>query len=211
MEDKPKTLLFGGSFNPITTAHLLCARFALEENGFTSVQFIPCGDAPHKKNLENWTHRSEMVKLACENHCKGSCFDKGISWSNIEGIWAEDGKKSYSINTYRYFKTMWPDHDYYWMIGGDCTSELHKWHNFSSIKNEMKFAIVNRKGFEETAKTDIIIDGIDAIFLTAPLFEISSTMVRERVAASKPIDLLVPDSVNGYISKNGLYVKPRSE
>ena len=47
----PKTLYFGGSFNPIANHHLYIAKLAMERNGYDRVCFIPCFDAPHKSNL----------------------------------------------------------------------------------------------------------------------------------------------------------------
>ena len=43
-----------------------------------------------------------------------------------------------------------------------------------------------------------------------PALAISSTDIRDRVGRGEPISYLVPDGVERYVSKRGLYGNPRS-
>lgn len=198
------TLLVGLSGNPITNAHLVIARLAMEEGGYHEAIFIPCGDAPHKNNLISFDHRLEMVKLSVEG-------EAGFDFTVIEGEWAKNGKKSFTIDTYRFFRDNLAGKDVTWLIGGDNVSQVTLWHDFPAIRQEMKFAVVPREINDNNgltlAESIHLFDhfGIKYKALNLPLFPISSTMVRDRVKRGRSIRWLVPDVVNDYIKKNGLY------
>ena len=198
------TLLVGLSGNPITNAHLILARFAIEEGGFHEAIFIPCGDAPHKSNLISFEHRLEMVKLAIKG-------EAGFDFTSIEGEWAKNGKKSFTIDTYRYLRDNIAGKNVSWMIGGDNVSQIMHWHDFPAIRKEVQFAVIPREisdhGNLTLGESIVHLDhfGIKYKALNIPLLPISSTMVRDRVQKCRSIRGLVPDAVDDYIKKNGLY------
>jgi nicotinate-nucleotide adenylyltransferase len=194
------TLLYGGSFDPITIGHLLCARNAMEDGAFKEVIFIPCGDAPHKKGLIPFEHRWNMLKLAIKGEAG---FDK----SQIEGDWAQAGKKSYTIETYRYLRDHLAGNDVRWLIGADNVQHVRDWYDFPAIQTTMKFAVIPRDG-----ETDVFWAadylkgyGVTVSAINTPLIPISSTMVRTRIKQKKSVRYLVPESVDDYIKKHGLY------
>jgi nicotinate-nucleotide adenylyltransferase len=92
------TLLYGGGFNPITHAHLLTAREAMERGGFSEVIFIPTGYDGYKKGGMPFAHRLEMLKLAIDGH-------DNFHFSDWEGQQAKQlGRMIYTIETFRYMQ-----------------------------------------------------------------------------------------------------------
>jgi len=83
-----RTAIFGGTFDPIHSAHLEMARRAADQYRLDRVLFIPAGNPPHKRTEEPFEHRYRMVELACAE-------DPRFVASRLE----EGAAKSYSIDT----------------------------------------------------------------------------------------------------------------
>lgn len=193
------TLLYGGSFDPITNAHLLCAREAMERGNFHEVIFVPCGDAPHKQLRASFYHRLAMLKLAIAG-------EPHFHFTSCEGEWAQKGKKSFTIDTYRWLNQNIAGRDCWWLIGSELIPQIKDWHDFPSIQREMKFCVVPRAGYSDTdLDIELKMMGITGKDVYTPLLEISSTYVRERVGKNRSIRGLVPEPVSLYIFEHNLY------
>jgi len=83
-----RTAIFGGTFDPIHSAHLEMARHAADQYRLDRVLFIPAGNPPHKRSEESFEHRYRMVELACAE-------DPRFVPSRLE----EGEAKSYSIDS----------------------------------------------------------------------------------------------------------------
>jgi nicotinate-nucleotide adenylyltransferase len=196
-----RTLLYGGSFDPVTNAHVLCAREAMERGRFDSVIFIPTGNAPHKKNYASFADRIAMLVLAIHH-------EERMTVSGVEEFLALKGK-TYTIDTYRHYLN-YRDADYYWLIGSDILPKVVKWHEAEEVKKTIKFCVMERAGYactKENLAADILFYGLTGDYVNSPLLEISSTYVRERVKKGLPIWSLVPDAVVDYISRDKLYLE----
>lgn len=184
-----KVLLYGGSFNPVHNAHLLCAREAMEQCNFAEVIFVPTADHPFKSNLIPFEHRWSMLKIAIagERH-----FD-------ISSIEAERKGKSYTIDTVENFIQAGFS-DVYWLIGEDNAGEISTWKRYEELCKKVKFLVVNRPGYEPCD-----IPGAQITRVTIPRYEISSSQVRDRMKNNKSISYLVPDQVAEYMKEHKLY------
>ncbi len=60
-----KTAIFGGTFDPIHTAHLVMAKEAADAFHLDRVLFIPAGNPPLKEAGASYEDRFKMVELAC--------------------------------------------------------------------------------------------------------------------------------------------------
>ena len=172
----------------------------MERGQFQEVIFIPCGDAPHKQLRASFDHRLTMLKIAILG-------EPNFHFSTCEGDWALAGKKSYTIDTYRWLNQRIGGQDCWWLIGSDLIHQIKDWHDFDSIKREMKFCVVPRGGMyaENDLDIELLAIGVKGKDVYTPRLEISSTYVRERVGKGKSIRALVPDLVAKYISDHNLY------
>ena len=59
--------IFGGTFDPIHSAHLVMAHEAAEAFALDRVLFIPAGNPPHKEAGASYEDRLRMVELACSS------------------------------------------------------------------------------------------------------------------------------------------------
>jgi nicotinate-nucleotide adenylyltransferase len=200
-----KTLCLGGSFNPVHHGHLICARWVAEIAGFERVLLIPGRQPPHKPNqsdLADAPHRLQMCRLAAETDKTPARAGVIFEVSEIE--LARSGP-SYTIDTVRELrKSGWDQVN--WLIGADMLNLLPKWHEAAALLREVNFVITRRPG--------VLIDwnSLPADFavlqnnmVDAPLIEISSTQIRQRVRAGLSIDYLTPPAVVDYIRMHQLY------
>jgi len=182
-----KVALFGGSFNPIHNGHLQIANELLEK-GMEEVWIIPCGNHAFGKKLESGEHRMKMINLAIGKN------------PSIKAIGAElDSEgKSYSSKTISRFKKEFP-HEFYFVIGTDNLIDMEKWNDFSYLKENVDFILIEREGFEIS---DI---GISIKRTLNTNSKISSTQIRENISKGISVKGLVPEKVEEYIRQEGLY------
>lgn len=190
---KTKVGLFGGSFDPIHYGHLIIAEWLLSELQLDRVVFIPVAYHPFKskKNLSPSFHRFKMVQMAIQP----------FSYFEVSDYEIKQNKISYTIDTLRYFRQQLPQTSFYFFIGGDNLSEFTLWKDYQSLLELATFVVYSRA--KETLPPELPAEKF--VFAKAPLIEISSTLIRQRLKQGKPIQSLVPLEVWQYIQKHGLY------
>lgn len=191
-------LCFGGSFNPIHHAHLICARAAAEAIGLNRVLLIPSRQPPHKivgTDLAAPEDRLAMCRLAVAG-------DPFFEVSDIE--LKRDGP-SYTIDTVRQLKAAgWSE--VHWLIGADMVRILPQWHEPLPLLREARLVLMARPGWSfdwDTLPPEY--RSLRANVVTTPMLEISATAIRQRVRAGRPIAYLTPEPVVRYIGDRGLY------
>lgn len=190
-----KVGILGGSFNPIHLGHLIVANWVLEEFSLDKIIFIPCFIQPLKSNKDfaEPIHRLEMIRLAIYDHSKFEVSDFEI----------HKRKKSYTIDTLRYFKRFY--NNLYFIIGADNLKEFHRWKDPDEILKISKLIVVNRGGYNVRIPKKL--RRVEIYQCKIPAIEISSTNIRTRIKQNLSIKYLVPDSVEKYIDQNNLYKK----
>lgn len=181
--------ILGGTFNPPHFGHLIMANEAFHSLGLEEVRFMPNAIAPHKEvHGANAAQRLKMTELAIE----------GFPQFRIEDYEITTGGVSYTFNTIHKLIEMEPETEFYFIVGGDTVEDLNSWHRIHELASMVQFVGIGRPGFDST--TDFPVMMIDS-----PEMHLSSTMLRERVAAKRPLTFFVPEKVEAYIRKEGLY------
>ena len=186
-------LLFGGSFDPIHTAHLILAEHAAGALGVGEVLFVPCGRPPHKRreDLTAAPLRAEMVRLAIEGNDR-------FALSTIE---LERKGRSYAIDTIRQVRAARRGARPAYLIGSDSLADLPAWREPEAIAAEAELVVV-RRGAERAAAPEL---GGGYLLLDAPRIDLSATEIRRRVRRGESIRYLVPERVRAFIEAHGLY------
>src|SRR6185312_16305661 len=106
-----------GSFDPVHFGHLLAAQDAYEQFKLDRLILLPAAQAPLKPNdvQSSATDRLAMLRSAVE-------WDRRFEISDHE---LGRGGISYSIDSARHFRRLFPQDDLYWVIGGDQLPQLH--------------------------------------------------------------------------------------
>lgn len=192
--------ILGGTFNPPHLGHLSCARHALGQLGLELVLFMPVYLPPHKPAVGDPgpAHRLAMCRLVTA----------GEPRLGVSGIEIERGGPSYTVDTLRAIHDLDRDLALTFIVGADMARTLPGWRDPEQLLRLARVAVAERDGPAAQDIREILapIDGHERVlFLDMAPIEVSSSMVRERVAAAQPIDDLVPAAVAGYIAEQGLY------
>jgi nicotinate-nucleotide adenylyltransferase len=122
------------------------------------------------------------------------------------------GGPSYTADTLRALHAELPGADLTFIVGGDMASSLPTWREPAEVVALARLAVAEREGarradiLERLATIPGAAERVD--FFDLPRMDISSSLVRRRVAAGQPITYLVPDEVAEYIAQHGLYRSP---
>ncbi|MDE6323424.1 MAG: nicotinate-nucleotide adenylyltransferase [Paramuribaculum sp.] len=187
----------GGSFNPVHIGHMLLATY-LVEFGIVDRVLMMLSPANPLKDLSSEypseSDRMRMLEIAC------SSVDK-IEPCDIELTMP---RPSYSINSLRKLAESYPDSRIRLIVGSDNWNQFNRWRDFEKIIMEFNPIVYPRPGYPIDKTT--LPEGVTAV--DSPIFEISSTFVRNTLAAGKRIDLFLPPGVAGYIRQQNLYASP---
>lgn len=187
--------IFGGTFDPVHMAHLLLAEAAREELELDALIFMPANIPPHKVNGRKITPahcRLEMLQIAIADNPSFSLSTHEIDSRGV----------SYTVDTLRWLHAEHPAAELTLLIGGDAARDFGTWREPVEIARLARLAVWERPGIPLPSE---VLPGIGYRRITAPLVEISSTEVRERVAAGRSIRYRTPEPVIDYIYQNGLY------
>jgi len=198
-----KLALMGGTFDPIHFGHLVMAEAARIQFGFDQVIFVPSGTPPHKthKQITSAVHRYIMTVLATMSN----------PYVHVSSFEIEREGPSYSIDTIKYFRDEYgKEVDLYFITGADAMQEILTWKAVPELLKLCQFIAATRPGYclteLEQVKEAIGPLGHARIHcVTTPEIDISSTDIRERLKNGKSIKYLLPETVEDYIYKQGLY------
>ncbi|MHB8337993.1 MAG: nicotinate-nucleotide adenylyltransferase [Ignavibacteriaceae bacterium] len=185
--------IFGGTFDPIHTGHLITAQAVRELRGLDKIIFIPAFISPHKTEIPTLSpeHRFAMVKLAIKNIPYFDFSDLEINTATI----------SYTIETLRVLIKKYNKIEL--IIGYDNILKFSSWKEPDEILKLAKIIVLNRKLTQEPINKDRFYNS--ALFVDTPTIEISSSEIRERVTKNLPLNFLVPEEVQKYIYHFNLY------
>lgn len=203
--NKMKTAVFGGSFNPIHCGHIGLVREISSQLLLDRVIVMPTFISPFKKKSAEFVASGEdrinMCRLAFEkmNNVEVSDYELKI------------GGVSYSVNTVKYLKNIYPNDELYFIMGGDMLMSLDKWYEFETLMSLCTIVAASREkdgtDYDELVKKAAAL-GIFGRVVVAKIstFEASSTMIREKIQKNQDIACYMPKNVVKYISDVGLYV-----
>jgi nicotinate-nucleotide adenylyltransferase len=194
VNDTERIGLFGGSFDPVHTGHLILAQMAADFAGLSKVHFTPTAAPPHKtdRTLSPFEDRISMVRLAIEGN---PLFELSL----LEGA---EGP-SYTWETVlQYSEAGYGREQLHLLVGGDSLRDMGKWRRPDVIFGNATVISMTRPGSGELPAPP---PGSAVIVLEAGANTISSSEVRERVRTGRSIRYLVPEAVEEYISEKGLY------
>ncbi len=187
------TGLFGGSFNPIHIGHLALANYLCECGGLDELWFVVSPRNPLKAEaglLEEQV-RLELVQLAIGGY-------PGFRASDVEFSLP---RPSYTIYTLDWLKAHYPEREFVLIVGSDNWLQFHRWSGAERLIRENRILVYPRPGYAVDA------DHLPAQVSLAdsPVFEISSTFIREALRQGKDIRYFLHPAVYERIVSAGLY------
>jgi nicotinate-nucleotide adenylyltransferase len=188
----------GGTFDPVHHGHLVAAsevahRFALDE-----VVFVPTG--------EPWQKQDRTVSPAEDRYLMTVVATAADPRFRVSRVDVDREGPTYTVDTLRDLRAEYAgsgvDADLFFITGADALAAIMDWHDPATLFELAHFIGVTRPGHDLTAAG--LPEGA-ASLVEVPALAISSSECRARVVAAEPIRYLVPDGVEAYIAKRGLY------
>lgn len=182
--------IFGGTFNPPHIGHLIMANEVYHAFHFDEIRFMPNAKPPHKEatQLATGEQRLRMIELAVEP----------FSYFTVEALEIKRGGVSYTIDTMKELQKREPLTKFSFLIGADMIAYLDKWFEIDELVKGVRLIGVRRPGYDGKSKYPVTL-------IDAPLIDLSSTMLRNRLKKGKDVSLLIPESVKTYIRQEKLY------
>ena len=187
--------IFGGSFNPIHSGHAIIAHHIISSGAVDRLWLMVSPVNPLKVGLEQQvadTDRLRMVEMVTRplEKVETSAFEFTMP------------KPSYTIDTLNALQAKFPDDEFYLVTGADNWVIFNRWRNSEEILAKYHLLVYPRLGYDVVISEELR----DRVTLVdAPIIELSSTEVRERLAQGLSARYYVPDEVLSYIERKGLY------
>ena len=194
--------ILGGAFNPIHNGHLMIAESAREQFALDRVLFIPTGHSPrkHKQRITDSVHRCAMISLAISDK---DCFV-------LDEIEVHSSAISYTYRTMEKLKEEYISCELFFVLGADSLFDFESWRNPELILKNCNILAAYRKHqhqekfFQQISYLNKKYP--DKFFpLDAPILDVSSQEIRQRVIEGRTIEHFVPESVEAYIQQHKLY------
>lgn len=189
----------GGTFDPIHYGHLVAAEEALVQFSLDRVVFMPTGEPARKthRQVTPAEHRYLMTVIATASNP-----DFAVSRLEVDrpGV-------TYTVDTMLELRAMYgPETDLFFITGADAILEILTWKDSARLAGTCTLIAVTRPGYDlSRLSTQPGADAFAIEPMEVPALAISSTDIRTRIAARRPVRYLLPEAVATYIRKNRLY------
>ena len=184
--------VMGGTFDPIHNGHLVAASEVAAAFKLDEVIFVPTGQPWQKQVVSDSEHRYLMTVIATASNPRFT----------VSRVDIDRGSATYTVDTLRDLRAQFADAELFFITGADAITQILSWKDADQLWGLAKFVAVTRPGHE--LRLPAAPSGAIEV-LEIPALAISSTDVRERAAAGKPLWYLVPDGIVQYISKYQVY------
>jgi nicotinate-nucleotide adenylyltransferase len=189
--ETPRVGVLGSLCNPVHLGHLLLCQEATWQLGLSRVVLVPTGIPPHRPAPE------EPAAMRLRLAQAAAIGNPALTVSRIE---IERPGPSYMVDTLRELAQRYPGNGLVLLLGSDQFAALSTWHRPELVPRLARIAVARRPGVSPDVLADADVERIEM-----PQVDISSSMIRGRVAAGRPIRHLVPDPVRELIEAEGLY------
>lgn len=187
------TGIFGGSFNPIHNGHIGLALRLLEQCHLDEIWFVVSPQNPLKTrgSLLDDDTRLRLVRAALASHPRLKACDYEYHLP----------VPSYTYDTLMAMQGDFPDRRFLLLMGADNWHNFHRWYRHDDIIRRFHIIIYPREGTEINGDTL----PPNAHIVETPLYNISSTMIRQRILRGESVSGLLPECVEKIITDEALY------
>jgi len=196
--------VFGGTFDPIHSGHLILAEQGREQGRLDEVWFVPAPHPPQKdvNALTRFEQRVEMLALALA----------GNPAFRIDELEKERSGPSYTVDTLAALRRRHPDHELFLLVGSDTLNDLPHWYEPNRVLELAGLLVMTRPGNPaltvEQLRTKLHLPAnvpIRLEVIETPQIDISSRDLRRRAAAGRSLRYFLPRAVECYIHDKRLY------
>lgn len=193
--------ILGGTFDPPHVGHLWLATLAADAMGLERVLFMPAAQPPHKQGrvITSAANRLLMTRLAISSE---SLFELSL-------IEMERSGPSFTVDSVEELRVLYEGATLFLVMAADSLAQIDGWHEPDRLLSLVEWVVGPRPGIElpdRAALQERFGVAAERIHLVdGPALDISSSQIRDRVAAGRAIRYLVPRVVEELISEQHLY------
>jgi nicotinate-nucleotide adenylyltransferase len=184
--------IMGGTFDPVHIAHLVAAVEARYSLALDRTLFVVAGDP--------WQKSGQVVAPAEARFEMVSAAIAGLAGMEASRLELDRDGPTYTIDTVEALGSA--ARDLFLIVGSDVASNMNTWHRAEELRARVTLAVLTREGHPCTGPA-----GWNTVEVEMPRLDVSSTDIRERCAAGRPIDVLVPPSAVRVLRSYGLYTR----
>ena len=189
--------VFGGSFSPVTNAHLALAEQITNLYDIEKVIFLPVSDLYEKSGLMPAKHRVEMIKLACESNTKFEVSEIEVQSTTLLN----------TIDSLRRLRKQYTDHPIAFVMGSDNLGVIDTWNEFQELMDDYYFIVIPRNGNDPKTmiqKNPSLLVNLKSILIPEGYIrnDGNSGHVRDLLKLGKSVRYLVPEPTNVYLENN---------
>jgi nicotinate-nucleotide adenylyltransferase len=188
--------VFGGTFDPVHVGHVVVAvdtRAALQ---LDRVLLVVAGDP--------WQKRGRVVASARDRLMLVEAAVEELDGVEASAIEVERDGASVTADTLETLAGT--RRELFLVLGADAVANMSTWRRLDETRDLATVVVVERQGDVHASPPG---DGWRVERVSIPRLDVSSTDVRERLAAGRPIDGLVPPAVVRVIAARGIYTDGR--
>ena len=195
--------ILGGTFDPFHKGHFMLAKTAYQQFELDEVWIMPNGNPPHKRNIEqtDFEIRCEMIRLSI----------KEAPYMVLCDYEGSEDSYHFTYQTLGEFKKMYPDDEFYFIIGADSLRDFPTWREPGIISQLCTLLVACR---DESGIADLKLkiaemkERFDAecLIMNSPKVDAASSEIRVMVSEGKDIADYVGKGVANYIKNEKLYV-----
>ena len=195
--------ILGGTFDPFHNGHFMLAKTAYEQFALDEVWIMPNGNPPHKRNIEqtDFKIRCDMIRIAI----------KEAPYMVLCDYEGSEDSYHFTYQTLGEFKKLYPENDFYFIIGADSLRDFPTWREPGIIAKlcTLMVACRDESGIDDL-KTKIaeMKERYDAncLILNSPMVDAASSEIRSFVSEGQDVSAYVGEEVADYIRNEKLYV-----
>lgn len=187
------TALFFGSFNPIHVGHLIIANTMVQHEEVDEVWFVVSPQNPLKERATLLAdhHRMQMVRRAIDDNYRLRACD----------IEMHLPIPSYTVVTLAALQEKHPDRDFCLVMGSDNLATLHRWRNYEYLLEHYRIMVYPRPGTADCS----LAKHPNVTLVDVPMMDISSTYIRQQIAARRDVRYLLTEPVHRYLTEMHFY------
>ena len=184
--------MLGGTFDPVHTAHVVVAAEVRSRLDLDRVLLVVAGDP--------WQKRGKVVASAEDRLALARCAVEDVDGLEVSALEVEREGASVTADTLEALQR--PDRTLFLLLGADAVTNMGTWRRLDDTKRLAEIVVVERAGDLEVHPPG---EGWQVHHVAVPRLDISSTDIRARLAAGRPVAGLVPPAVVAEIARRGLY------
>ena len=190
--------ILGGTFDPPHNGHVAAARAALDALRLDRLLLVVANDPWQKSGQRDISDAADRLALT-------AALAAEVPGAEISRLEVERGGPSYSVDTAEAVRAEAAGRgrraELFLVVGADLVGEIETWHRAGDLKDLVTLAVVSRP----TSPAPAVPPGWRVVRLEGPQVSVSSSEVRDRIAAGDPVEGLVPEGVIRCIRRRGLY------